>query len=576
MIKQMLNVLTVKGKAMIAAATLAFTMSGLLSTYLMYVIVNVINQGHIDRSRSEMTVLCMLLFAILLLKAGLVIAADMTKHFAGFAVVAKVRESIIRKLKRFSLAFYSKERLGEISTIIHKDVDRLESLVGHFFSVMFSDIIIALILGVWLFTQSLALGLAMIALLPIAVLMLVLGLKRSLLLQKQTNDDLVDMASLFIEYVRSIPLIKAFSENVDFEEKLQNSIRKFGTSAKKQSKAVAIYVGSFSIFFELAYAVMMIAGAVMLYYDMLAIKTFLIFIIFSHEFYKPIGKIEKYWINFLQVKDSYQRVSKILEAPEMSQIQVPQKAGTFEIAYEKVNFAYASNEFALKDVSFELPQGSITALVGPSGSGKTTVANLLLRFWDNESGAIKIGGVDIREMDYDDLLSNISIVMQQVVIFADSIYENIKLGNRNATRAQVMAAAKKAQIHDFIVGLPNGYDTIVGENGVGLSGGQRQRISIARAFVKNAPIVVLDEMTSNVDPVNEVKIQRALSTLAKGRTVMVIAHHLHTIRSADKILVFNAGELVEQGTHESLLKREGLYRQLWQVQASAKEWEFSM
>jgi ATP-binding cassette subfamily B protein len=178
-------------------------------------------------------------------------------------------------------------------------------------------------------------------------------------------------------------------------------------------------------------------------------------------------------------------------------------------------------------------------------------------------------------MDYDELLSNISIVMQNVVLFADSIYENIRLGNRNATREQVIEAAKKAQIHDFIAGLPEGYDTRVGENGVGLSGGQKQRISIARAFLKNAPIVVLDEITSNVDPVNETKIQKAVSALAKGRTVLVIAHHLRTIQTADQILVFDQGSLVEQGAHSLLLEKGGLYAQLWKAQEVAKGWKIA-
>ena len=575
MIKSILNILTRKGKAMIALATLSFTLSGLLSTYLIYLVVNLINNIYTYQSKSEMTELWILLFVILLLKTGLAIVADMSKHFAGFAVVAKVRESIIRKLKQFSLAFYGKERLGEISTIIHKDVDCLESLVGHFLAVMFSDIIIALILGTWLFMQSPALGLAMISLLPFAILILIIGLKKGLLLQKQTNDDLVDMTSLFVEYVRSIPLIKAFSENSAFEEKLQNSIKKFGESSKRQSKAFAVYVGSFSIFFELAYALIIITGAVMLYNEILEIKTFLIFIIFSKEFYKPIGKVEKYWLNYLKVKDSYIRVASILEAPTMSEIEIPQKVSTFDITYEKVNFSYEDDEFSLKDINFKMPQGTLTALVGPSGSGKTTITNLLLRFWENESGSIKVGGVNIRDMDYDELLSNISIVMQNVVIFADSIYENIKLGNKYATKEQVIEAAKKAQIHGFIAGLPNGYDTKVGENGVGLSGGQKQRISIARAFVKDAPVVVLDEMTSNVDPINETKIQRAISALAKDRTVIIIAHHLYTVKSADQILVFDKGQLMEQGTHESLFNKKGLYAKLWSAQEFAKGWEIA-
>ncbi|MTI55901.1 ABC transporter ATP-binding protein [Geosporobacter ferrireducens] len=575
MIKKILSVVTGKGKALIVTVAMAFTMAGLLGAYLMYLVIDMVSHMDIYTDSSQLTALWAALFVVVLLKTLMVVVADMSKHFAGFDVVLTVRESIIKKLKQFSLGFYSKERLGEISTIIHKDVDNLEGVVGHFLSVMLSDILIALILGGWLFTKSPMMGLAMISLLPLAVLMLARGFRKSLKLQKQTNDDLADMVSLFIEYTKGIPLMKAFSENQSFETKLKNSIEKFGCSARVQSKSTAGYVGRFSVFFELSYAVMIIAGSLSMYHGYLEMETFLLFIIFSAEFYKPFRKIEKYWLDYLQVKDSYRRVEGVLEAPTVPVTETPMKTKAFDIAYERINFSYETDEFALKDVSFKLPQGTLTALVGPSGSGKTTITNLLLRFWDRERGAIKVGGVDIRDMDYDELLSNISIVMQNVVLFADSIYENIRLGNRNATREQVVEAAKKAQIHDFIASLPEGYDTKVGENGVGLSGGQKQRISIARAFLKNAPIVVLDEITSNVDPVNETKIQKAISTLAKDRTVLVIAHHLRTIQTADKILVFEKGELVEEGTHPMLLEKGELYAQLWNAQEVAKGWKIA-
>jgi ATP-binding cassette subfamily B protein len=209
----------------------------------------------------------------------------------------------------------------------------------------------------------------------------------------------------------------------------------------------------------------------------------------------------------------------------------------------------------------------LTALVGESGSGKSTVANLLLRFWDVKEGSIQIGGVDIRNMSYDNLLGSISIVMQNVQLFADTIEGNIRIGKAEATSEEITEAAKKVRIHDFIVGLPQEYKTVIGENGATLSGGQKQRISIARAFLKNAPIVVLDEVTSNVDPVNEALIQEAISDLAKDRTVLVIAHHLSTIRSADQILVFRKGEIVERGSHEELLKRDGYYKDLFYAQS---------
>lgn len=218
----------------------------------------------------------------------------------------------------------------------------------------------------------------------------------------------------------------------------------------------------------------------------------------------------------------------------------------------------------MSNVSFCTPEHTLTALVGESGSGKTTVTNLLLRFWDVERGSVKIGGVDIRHMSYDDLLGSISIVMQNVQLFADTIEGNIRIGKRNATTGEVIEAAKKARIHDFIMTLPEGYQTVIGENGVGLSGGQRQRISIARAFLKDAPILLLDEVTSNVDPVNETLIQEAITELAKNRTVLVVAHHLNTIRSADQIIVFKNGHIVQAGRHEKLIQdTTGYYYQLW-------------
>ncbi|EHQ91063.1 ABC transporter ATP-binding protein [Desulfosporosinus youngiae] len=575
MIRKLFSVVTGKGKALIATATLAFTAAGLLGAYLMYLVIDMLNNIHTYKDGRELTGLWIALFGIVLLKTLMAVVADMSKHFAGFDVVLTVRKSIINRLKQFSLGFYSKERLGKISTIIHKDVDNLEGVVGHFFSIMFSDILIALLLGIWLFMKSPWMGLAMVSLLPLAVLMLGMGFRKNLKLQEKTNDDLADMVSLFVEYTKGIPLMKAFSENAAFETKLRSSIERFGVSARRQSKTVAGYVGRFSFFFELSYAVMIIVGALMLHQGSLNFETLLIFIIFSVEFYKPFRKIEKYWLDYLQVKDSYRRVEGVLEAPTVPAAVFPRKTSAFDITYEKVDFSYETDEFALKNINFKLPQGSLTALVGPSGSGKTTITNLLLRFWDIGRGSIQVGGVDIRDMDYDELLSNISIVMQNVVLFADSIYENIRLGNRNATREQVIEAAKKAQIHDFIAGLPEGYDTRVGENGVGLSGGQKQRISIARAFLKNAPIVVLDEITSNVDPVNETKIQKAVSALAKGRTVLVIAHHLRTIQTADQILVFDQGSLVEQGAHSLLLEKGGLYAQLWKAQEVAKGWKIA-
>ena len=413
----------------------------------------------------------------------------------------------------------------------------------------------------------------MISLLPIAVPVLIYGIKGGQRAQKESQDNLADMVSLFVEYVKGIPLLKAFNESSDFQEKLQDSTKCFGDSSKKAAKRVSGYLCRYSLFVELCFAVLAAAGACLIFHDQLTIFNYLIFIIISREFYKPFIEMEKHWTNYIKVTDSFRRIKIILDAPVIESPGISKQPDGYDIEFDRVQFVYEEGDFEIKEADFRLTEGSLTALVGPSGSGKTTITNLLLRFWEPQQGTIRVGGVDIREMNYDDLLSKVSIVMQNVILFADTIEGNIRIGNQNASRDEVIKAAQKAMIHDFIMTLPQGYDTPIGENGVGLSGGQKQRLSIARAFLKDSPIVILDEVTSNVDPINEAKIQIAISNLSKDRTVLVIAHHLKTIRSADNILVFNEGALVQEGSHDRLVMADGLYSQLWAAQEEAKEWQ---
>ena len=272
--------------------------------------------------------------------------------------------------------------------------------------------------------------------------------------------------------------------------------------------------------------------------------------------------MESHWLNYIKVKDSYGRISRLLDAPFIANPGQPKTVERFDLSFEGVGFCYEEEGFEMKNLTFSVPEQTVTALVGSSGSGKTTLTNLLLRFWEPQAGNLRIGEVDIREMDYDYLLSKISVVMQNVILFSDTIANNIRVGDRNATQAEIEEAARRAMIHDFIVGLPDGYETKIGENGLGLSGGQKQRLSIARAFLKDAPILLLDEITSNIDPVNEYKIQQAMSALIRNRTVLVIAHHLQTIRNAHQIIVMDKGRLIESGTHAELEAKDGVYRKL--------------
>lgn len=567
MIKEIWNTLTPSGKRSLSLSVTGFTLYALSGIAMMYIVLKSLEA--VMFGSSVLLWYWIALAACLLIKGGSNILADVKKHHAGFDIVFQIRKNIIYRLKAFSLGFYTNERLGEISTIIHKDVDKMEMVVGHVWTRMLADFIVSAILLTALVVYDPKMALLMISALPVAVLFLTLGLKRGERLEEKAGNDLADMVSVFVEYVKGIPLLKAFSESRRFEEKVEQTARDFGQSSKAVSRNRAAVLAVYGLIIDVSFWIMLTAGLLLLLTGKLPVYGFLLFAIISREFYKPFLALESHWVNYLTVTDSYRRIKKITEAETVPEPERPIHPTEYAISFEDVSFSYEEGGFTMQNISFHTPAQTLTALVGGSGSGKTTITNLLLRFWDVTDGAIRIGGVDVQDMSYDELLGSVSIVMQNVQLFADTIEGNIRLGKAAATQEEIITAAKKARIHDFIMSLPDGYQTMIGENGVGLSGGQKQRLSIARAFLKDAPILLLDEITSNVDPVNEALIQEAISELAKDRTVLVIAHHLSTIRSADQILVFQDGRIVQSGQHETLLSdSDGYYHKLWNARGS--------
>ena len=567
MIKEIWNTLTPSGKRSLSLSVTGFTLYALSGIAMMYIVLKSLEA--IMSGSSVLLWYWIALAACLLIKGGSNILADVKKHHAGFDIVFQIRKNIIYRLKAFSLGFYTNERLGEISTIIHKDVDKMEMVVGHVWTRMLADFIVSAILLTALVVYDPKMALLMISALPVAALFLTLGLKRGERLEEKAGNDLADMVSVFVEYVKGIPLLKAFSESRRFEKKVEQTARDFGQSSKAVSRNRAAVLAAYGLIIDVSFWIMLTAGLLLLLMGKLPVYGFLLFAIISREFYKPFLALESHWVNYLTVTDSYRRIKKITEAETVPEPERPIHPTEYAISFEDVSFSYEEGGFTMQNISFHTPAQTLTALVGGSGSGKTTITNLLLRFWDVTDGAIRIGGVDVRDMSYDELLGSVSIVMQNVQLFADTIEGNIRLGKAAATQEEIITAAKKARIHDFIMSLPDGYQTMIGENGVGLSGGQKQRLSIARAFLKDAPILLLDEITSNVDPVNEALIQEAISELAKDRTVLVIAHHLSTIRSADQILVFQDGRIVQSGQHETLLSdSDGYYHKLWNARGS--------
>ena len=566
MFREMLKLLTKTGKRDLIISSVFFALYGLSSIAMIVIVFSILFQIFDGTSLASLYKYFIAIGLLVVFKGICNMVADMKKHSAGFDIVQQIRERMIIKLKKFSLGFYTNERLGEINTILHKDVDNMSLVVGHMWSRMFGDFLIGAVVFVGLANIDIKLALIMAVSVPIALAFLYMTIKRSEKIENQNNSALLDMVSLFVEYVRGIPVLKSFSNNKSLDNELMNKTKKFGETSKSASRFKAKQLSIFGFLLDIGYLVLLIAGTIFVVKGNLDVLNFIIFAVISKEFYKPFASMEQHYMNYVSAVDSYERLSRILYAdviPDKVNGIVPKDN---DIAFDNIGFSYEKDEFKMEKLSFSIAEKTMTALVGESGSGKTTITNLLLRFYDVHKGKITLGGIDIRDIPYDELLDRISIVMQNVQLFDNTIEENIKVGKKGATKEEIIEAAKKARIHDFIMSLPKGYETDIGENGGILSGGQRQRISIARAFLKDAPILILDEMTSNVDPVNESLIQDAITELAKNRTVLVVAHHLKTIQKADQILVFQKGNLLEKGKHGELLDKNGYYTKLWKAQ----------
>ena len=566
MFREMLKLLTKTGKRDLIISSVFFALYGLSSIAMIVIVFSILFQIFDGTSLASLYKYFIAIGLLVVFKGICNMVADMKKHSAGFDIVQQIRERMIIKLKKFSLGFYTNERLGEINTILHKDVDNMSLVVGHMWSRMFGDFLIAAVVFIGLASNDLKLAILMAVSVPFALIFLYLTIKQSERIENQNNSALLDMVSLFVEYVRGIPVLKSFSNNKSLDNELMNKTKKFGETSKVASRFKAKQLSIFGFLLDIGYLILLIAGAIFVVKGNLDVLHFIIFAVISKEFYKPFASMEQHYMYYVSAVDSYERLSRILYAdiiPDKVDGIIPKQNN---IAFENIKFSYEEDEFKMENLSFDIAEKRVTALVGESGSGKTTITNLLLRFYDVHKGKITLGGIDIRDIPYDELLDRISIVMQNVQLFDNTIEENIRVGKKGATKEEIIEAAKKARIHDFIMSLPKAYETDIGENGGLLSGGQRQRISIARAFLKDAPILILDEMTSNVDPVNESLIQDAITELAKNRTVLVVAHHLKTIQKADQILVFQKGNLLEKGKHGELLDKNGYYTKLWKAQ----------
>jgi ATP-binding cassette subfamily B protein len=372
--------------------------------------------------------------------------------------------------------------------------------------------------------------------------------------------------------IQGIGVIRAFNLAGSRFGQFERAMDDYRVASTHTVTALSPAMAAFMTSIELGMAAVLIVGSLLYLSGMLAVEPFLLFMFLSLAFYNPMMALADMLGYNRIIRNSVRNINEFLKTPLLPEPVQSKHPNGFDITFDRVSFGYDDHR-VLDDVSFTIPEKRLVALVGPSGSGKTTITNLIARFWDVTDGSIYIGGVDVREMTTDTLLSHITMVFQDVYLFNDTILNNIRFGNPNATDEQVFAAARAAQCHDFIVELPEGYLTIVGEGGGTLSGGQKQRISIARAILKDAPIVLLDEATASIDPENERLVQQAFNALTANKTLIVIAHRLNTVQYADNIIVLDEGRVVQQGTHSALIGCEGMYRRFWEERQKARSWK---
>lgn len=372
------------------------------------------------------------------------------------------------------------------------------------------------------------------------------------------------------EYLENIKVLRTSPKMENYQKMLAAKIKKIIPGLVLHELLAGLSISISYNVMRIGLGFVIISGSMLLASDKISLITFLIFLFVAVRIYEPLTKACEMLGEMIYSLVSAKRIRDLLDGPEQ-QGQEDIQIGQYDITFDHVSFGY-NQEDVIHNVSFTAKQGEITALVGPSGCGKSTLCKLAARFHDAKHGEVQIGGINVNEIVPETLFKNYSIVFQDVVLFNDTIYNNIKIGKENATREEVIAAAKLAQCDEFIDRLPMGYDTIIGENGKTLSGGERQRLSIARAFLKDAPVILLDESTASIDPENETKIQEAIGKLIKDKTVLIIAHKLRSIVECDKIVVLKEGHLVEEGTHNELLRQSGLYHRLYSLQNESMDW----
>ena len=554
----------IKGIIACAFQNMAF----MLPTGLLYYLVKDLLGGDMGGKAVFYTVGCVVCFALILITTWF---QYNNTFFTTYEESGKRRLSLAERLRKLPLSFFGKKDLADLTSTIMADCEVLEKDCSHYIPALFGSVISTIVIALGLFAFDKAMALAALWVIPVSVLIIVLSYKVQDRAQQRNMSVKMACADGIQEYIETLRDLKANNMEGSYLKGLKSKIRSVEKGAFKTEITTAVFVTSAGMVLKFGIATVALVGASRLVIGKIDVLTLFMFLLVASRLYDPMQAALQNLAAVIAMRTNVARMNEILDHKIQQGGDTLTNKGC-DITFDHVSFAYKSGETVLRDVSFTAKQGEVTALVGPSGGGKTTVSRLAVRFWDNQKGKITVGGMDISKIDPEKLMTLYSIVFQDVTLFNNTIMENIRLGRKGATDEEVLAAAHLANCDEFAEKLPDKWNTNIGENGCELSGGERQRISIARAFLKDAPIILLDEATASLDVENENTIQTALSRLIRNKTVIVIAHRMRTVAGADKIVVLSDGVVAEQGTPEKLLNKNGIFKRMADLQLQGQNW----
>ena len=555
----------VKGVLACAFQNMAF----MLPTGLLYLLVKDLLAGSTSERSTFYLLGCVACFALILLTTWFQYNGT---YFTTYKESGTRRLTLAERLRKLPLSFFGKRDLADLTSTIMADCEVLEKDCSHFIPGLFGSLISTVLIALSLFAFDGRMALAALWVIPVSAAIVVGSYRVQDKVQARTMAAKMACADGIQEYIETLRDLKASNAEQRYLSGLSGKIR----AVEKQSIAAeletALFVSSAGMVLKLGIASVALTGAVLLVQGSIDVLTLFLFLMAASRMYDPMQGALQNLAAVIAMRTNVGRMNEILDAPLQTGSEQLTNQGC-DIVFDHVGFAYNSGETVLRDVSFTAKQGEVTALVGPSGGGKTTVSRLAARFWDYQKGSITVGGMEVSRIDPEKLMSLYSIVFQDVTLFDNTILENIRLGRKGATDEEVLAAAKLANCEEFAEKLPDKWNTNIGENGCALSGGERQRITIARAIMKDAPIIILDEATANVDPENEKDLVEAIQELTHDKTVIMIAHRLKTVRNADCIFVVDGGKIVQRGTHEELVGQDGIYRRFVVERRQASGWK---